>query len=524
MSPFACVWCIVLGKPPCEDSPVWPFAIDLNKLARMQRMDDPRHIPSCAQETAWFRPLDQMAVASDGVTVAALPILEPRASVSNGDRMMEFIPTWLEFAHRAPPRFCVVEINEPAIILSNGLVVTSSHRYDLGMDWARTKLSTDCSLVYDDRDIIFSFRFRYSQNAKRSAAKMLPLLSVAHSRIIAANASILSSGSILFDFFASWATHSKLITSRSQHVLANRVRLVVRHPEDSRVPNYWQRPNEINGAFPAGICMKFAQLHTDLHSRNLNKRLRLLYLPRTTIGSMAKNAATLSHSGRHFDNEDALIDTTRRMAQQLNFDFKLFTFNTLQDQMRAFSEADIIAGPQGTASSGLVFAKPDVIMVEFILQRYDTVELMNAWLPHGAYIAVHPHWYYGANARNPETCGGTCTGWHLTAHDLQTWERTIRCLFSSAQCRSRALAVSTASARWSASARTFAFPSWPHSSRANRTCTLLRYALPARIASVMYLHIRDKAQVRQFRAAYNKQYTIDAHMCGEHDALRQLLA
>lgn len=520
---FAFAWVLAAGDP-CDKSRVWPLVIDANKLAKMQRVDDPRHLPSCAQDAAWFRPLAQAAFASDEVTVAALPILEPRASGHYGGGLMEFTPTWLEFAHRAPPRFCIVEINEPAIILPNGLVVTSSRRYDLGMDWDLVDTaSTDCSRAYVAEKAIYSFRFRYSYNAKRAAAKMLPLLSIAQSRIITENASVLSSGSILFNFVASRGMDAPLIVAGHQYVFAERVRLVMRHPEDSRVPNYWQLPTEINGAFSAGLCQEFAQRLSAPRRLTPGRRLKLLYLPRTTTLSATTSVPKISSTGRHFDNEDILLARTQRLAKKLNFEFSAFTFSTLHDQRRAFSEADIIAGPQGTASSGLVFAKHNVIMVEFILQRYDTVELMNAWTPNGAYIAIHPHWYYGANAKRPSTCGGTCTGWHLTEHDLETWERTISCLLSSEQCRARALAVSTTSVRWPGNARTTAFPSWPNTSQAMRKCTLLRFALPAKIMNIMHLRVHDEKQIHKFRAAYHLQYTSDVHICGEHDALRQPL-
>lgn len=507
---------------PCVNSRVWPLVINPNKLEKLQHVDDPRQVPSCAHETAWFTPLAQTAFASDGATIAALPILEPHSSESYGENRLEFTPTWLEFAHKPPPRFCIVEINEPAVILPNGLVVTSSRRYDLGMDWDRyNSSSAECSQAHIADKGVYSFRFRYSYNAKRAAAKMLPLLAVAETRIRAENASILSSGSILFNFVASRATASTFIVARNQHVLATRVRLVVRHPEDAHVLNYWQRPTEINGAFHSGICAELAHGLNGPHGRPPSRRPKLLYLPRTTSSSTSRSAPMITSTGRHFDNEDVLIALTKQLAHQLNFEFSIFTFRTLRDQRRAFAEADIIAGPQGTASSGLVFAKQHVIMVEFILQRYDTVELMNAWLPRAAYIALHPHWYYGANARRPETCGGTCTGWHLTSHDLQTWERIIRCLLSSAQCRARALAVSSTSISWPGNARTTAFPSWPNTSRVMRTCTLLRYALPAKWTNIMHLQVYDEKRTREFRAAYRKQYTEDVRVCGEHNALRQ---
>jgi len=516
---FFCVLLVVVDvHPACRTSELWSF-VQRDRLAKHVRVDDPRMIPSCAHEAAWFRSPPQISpLASDQISVAALPILEPRESDSSETT---FMPTWLEFAFGAPPRFCIVEIDEPAIVLPNGLVVTRSRRYDLGMDWETMASTPACASARVATSDVYSFRFKYSFNAKRSSAKMLPLLSLAESRILAENASVLSSGSALFDFAVPRVMPSvEFITAKNQPVLARRVRLIVRHPDDANVPHYWQRHTEINGAFPAGVASGFARRLYGAARPASGQRPKLLYLPRTTTSATPK----LSSTGRHFDNEHLLISLTQRLADELGFDFVLFTFTTIQAQQQAFSEADIVAGPQGTGSSGLVFAKKDIIMLEFILQRYDSVELMNAWHPEGAYVALHPHWYYGSNAKRPSTCGGTCTGWHLTTEDLQAWEWILRCLLSSnPACRARALSASTSAVHWPSIARIPAYPSWPNRSAAARTCTLLRNAVPTTLSKVMHLGASsaDSAQVRAFKMRYSKQYEKDARVCGERSSLRQ---
>lgn len=484
--------------------------------------------------------------------MAAIPVLEARivpSLIGDGNTTVGFERTWLAGLRRRPARFCVVEINEDAVVLPNGLVVTRTHRFDLGIEWDNREPGTSCAQAHVNLGTVFSFRFQYGYkyNPKHAAAQMAPLLCMAFDRLMAENASALSSGCDLFDRVARRKlAAARLIVARKQPVLAKRLRLIVRHPDDYGLPANSQgehRLSRTDVAVPAGICARFAPARQVADSDpSRPRRLKMLYLPRSAAPGSTKK---LSHTGRNFDNEHVLLESARKLAAQLGFGFDTTVFTSLDQQEAAFRDADIIAGPQGSAQSGLVFAKANVIMLEFVVARYDTVAIMNAFHPSGAYLVLHPHWYYGANAKRADTCAGTCTGWHLTAGDLSAFQSVVRCLAGDARCRQNVTSMAASSLHTTGSERRAAFPEQhladlldasahaPNTTRPTNNkppiCNSIIHALPPLSwSTVIGLPPSSKwwnkpGAAHAFRTAYAQQYFKDARVCGNRSDLRDAL-
>mmetsp|Transcript_35789 Transcript_35789/g.89294 ORF Transcript_35789/g.89294 Transcript_35789/m.89294 type:complete len:417 (-) Transcript_35789:179-1429(-) len=327
------------------------------------------------------------------------------------------------------------------MILPTGLVVNATHRFDLGleMDHPRPSTSTrapgkrpqppgyslSCATVHHASAAVYSYRFRYGANPKHTAAQILPLFCAAADRTESELALTLSSGCALFDEIALRRVPPSryLAFNRSMSVLAPRVRLVVRHPDDySRRTGAGLHALHVDPAsFEHGVCKSL--VHTSrapLPEPADGSPPSLLYLPRTTLPGMNSSVKRLSNTGRDIDNEEMVL---RIAAQAFGPRVNVYSYFSPADQDTAFARAEVVAGPQGTALSGLVYTTRSccLVVVEWALQRFDTIEIINVLGLDTAYVRLRPHWYDTGGNKGNWACGGTCAHWHLKEEDIRLW-------------------------------------------------------------------------------------------------------
>jgi hypothetical protein len=437
------------------DRKLWASIESLDKLTRV---DDPREMRSCAHQSQWFTdpawPSPHgLALSADGKTLrtnaaAATPILElarttATVAATPSSKFAALTSSWSTAAidDPQPVRLCVVEIDEEAIVLPSGLIITATHRFDLGFDWhmqdpgnavaKQRRLDADrasrCDSALESSNAngrgLFSFRFLWGNNPSRAIGRHLPPLCAALEHVRKTNSSILSSGSLLFDLLVGRALGpSRVFAARIQQpVFASSVRLIVSHPGGNASFPHGEStrgaPQQINGVARRGACASMLLNTKRPREPTTRRRIKVIYLARSPLpGSPPKRVST---TGRNFDNEHELLNRSQALAHRLGFDFEPFIFTSIEQQAAVFSSADVVAGPQGTAFSGLAFARRDIVVVEFILQRTSTYNDVNLFAL-GAYIVLQPHWYW-----QPKNCGGSCAPWHLTEDDMQDWLRTL---------------------------------------------------------------------------------------------------
>tara|TARA_B110000196_G_scaffold234225_1_gene202644 strand:- start:147 stop:674 length:528 start_codon:yes stop_codon:yes gene_type:complete len=133
---------------------------------------------------------------------------------------------------------------------------------------------------------------------------------------------------------------------------------------------------------------------------------------------------------RSFDNEAELLSMTgavlRSAQNALSLKLEVFDrFHTLRRQAQAFSRARIIAGPEGTAWSGVAFARQGVALVQWCGIR-DDWSLAEYFGLGAAYYQLHPHWHVDPTVPSCAATGhiDECP-WHLTPADLGVWDQLL---------------------------------------------------------------------------------------------------
>jgi len=287
---------------------------------------------------------------------------------------------------------------------------------------------------------LYTFRQKFSHNPGHTLLQTLPLLALALPELLRsenANATVLAP-SALFQLLAQQVLpESRILLSMHAPVQAAEVRLLVGRPPFSPLDN----------AFPAGILRPLRPpLRPSLTATRSSTQPRtVLFLSRSgplpSAGERERRGAQarkgLSRPGvRSFDNEAELTRRTREIVSAWSKDqgnaglLKLEvvrSFHTLARQAQAYSRARVFVGPEGSAFSGLAFARDGVSVIEWVGRRDDTLYHLSYLGIAARYFQLLPHWRNstpsGAAAciNNIDDCP-----WHLTAADMELYAALLR--------------------------------------------------------------------------------------------------
>ena len=326
------------------------------------------------------------------------------------------------------PAWCLLAVRR-AWVAPSGLVVNGSHRFNLGMShigidaqWAREADAlppprSEASVTFR---VIYSFRQQFAGNPTHSIIQSLPLLAMALPLVVRDDAHVLAS-SPMFAALARQVLPAGRVVLSSDLVWADLIYLVVVRPPFAVMQH----------VFPSGVL---SALRPVPPPQATSSRETLLYLARSHQSSQAHRAprgGSVARVGvRSFDNEAELLSMTGAMLRsaQNARSLKLEVFDrflTFKRQAQAFSRARIIAGPEGTAWSGVAFARQAVALVQWCGIR-DDWSLAEYFGLGAAYYQLHPHWRVDPTVPSCAATGhiDECP-WHLTPADLRVWDQLL---------------------------------------------------------------------------------------------------
>jgi hypothetical protein len=183
-------------------------------------------------------------------------------------------------------------------------------------------------------------------------------------------------------------------------------------------------------------------------SRDEDEHPVLLFLPRTRL----KNGMGLRHAGagvRAISNVAELLERTARVlkanggsgtgalssahpgalagtSQRLKL--LVYEYNTLSQQAKSFARARVVVGPDGTAFSGLAFARPGVAVVQWSFDR-EGAALFTNYLFHteATFFKLWPRWRRDTSLAGCNSSRLSWNGcpWHLLPPDLRAYETII---------------------------------------------------------------------------------------------------
>ena len=326
------------------------------------------------------------------------------------------------------PAWCLLAVHR-AWVAASGLVVNGSHRFNLGMShigidaqWAREADAlppprSEASVAFR---VVYSFRQQFAGNPTHSIIQSLPLLAMALPFVMRDDAHVLAH-SPMFAALARQVLPAGRVVLSSDLVWADLIHLVVVRPPFAVMQH----------VFPSGVL---SVLRPGPPPQVTTSRETLLYLARSHQSSQAHRASRGGSSARFgvrsFDNEAELLSMTGaalRSAQNArSLKLEIFDrFHTLRRQAQAFSRARIIAGPEGTAWSGVAFARQGVALVQWCGIR-DGWSLAEYFGLGAAYYQLHPHWRVDSTVPSCAATGhiDECP-WHLTPADLGVWDQLL---------------------------------------------------------------------------------------------------
>ena len=308
----------------------------------------------------------------------------------------------------------------------SGLVFNDSYRFNLGMShigidaqWAREadtppSRRSETSVTFR---VVYSFRQQFAGNPTHSIIQTLPLLAMALPFVKRDDAHVLAH-SPMFAALARQVLPADRVVLSSDWVWADRIHLVVVRPPFAVMQH----------VFPSGVLLVLRPVPPPQVTAS---RETLLYLARSSQAHRASRGGSTARVGvRSFDNEAEVLSRTGaglRSAQNVrSLKLEVFDrFHTLRRQAQAFGRARIIAGPEGTAWSGVAFARQGVALVQWCGIR-DGWSLAEYFGLGAAYYQLHPHWRV-----DPAVPSCAATGhidecpWHLTPADLGVWDQLL---------------------------------------------------------------------------------------------------
>ena len=323
------------------------------------------------------------------------------------------------------PAWCLLAVRR-AWVAPSGLVFTGSYRFNLGMShigidaqWAREadtppSRRSETSVTFR---VVYSFRQQFAGNPTHSIIQTLPLLAMALPFVKRDDAHVLAH-SPMFAALARQVLPADRVVLSSDWVWADRIHLVVVRPPFAVMQH----------VFPSGVLLVLRPVPPPQLTAS---RETLLYLARSSQAHRASRGGSTARVGvRSFDNEAEVLSRTGaglRSAQNVrSLKLEVFDrFHTLRRQAQAFGRARIIAGPEGTAWSGVAFARQGVALVQWCGIR-DGWSLAEYFGLGAAYYQLHPHWRV-----DPAVPSCAATGhidecpWHLTPADLGVWDQLL---------------------------------------------------------------------------------------------------
>ena len=320
-------------------------------------------------------------------------------------------------------QYCVLSIHN-AVVLESGLTVNSTHRFNLAPShgliervWKRdgfgingdARVASLCEVFkIRYRPLVYSFRQQYSHNPWHTLVQVLPLLPPVLEQIKTDPRATLLVTSTLFKVLANhWLPPEKILFTAAP-VMANEVRLVVGRPPFS----------------PLGHEFAFGCISALRPPLPKVPPTTLLFLARQPLETKASTSARAWHAtaARAFD-ERPVLQRTREVLNRQGSSLQLvpFEFTTLTEQQRAFSTARVIVGAHGTGWSGLAFAPPDVIIIEWAFLR-DSWTIAEYLGLNASYFQLTPHWidHPGIFPCNNSHLMDDCP-WYLDVTDLDTY-------------------------------------------------------------------------------------------------------
>lgn len=320
------------------------------------------------------------------------------------------------------PEYAVLSIRH-ALILESGLVLNATHRFnlaqsyrELALPWQRdgfgltgdAPAATPCSqFKLRHRRLVYSFRQLYAGNPWHMMVQVLPLLAPVLAQIRASNDATLLVSSPLLKLLAHQWLPAERVLFTAAPVSAEEVRLVVGRPPFS--PLFHEHPT--------GCLAALRPLPPPQPGK-----MSLLFLARQPLSSAAARAWHAT-SARAFD-EGLVLARTRELLQRRGAALQLvaFEFTTLLEQQQAFASAAIVVGSHGTGWSGLVFARPAVVLIEWAFLR-DSWTLAEYLGLNATYFQLLPHWIDNPHVLpcNESRMMDDCP-WRLDEGDLRTYD------------------------------------------------------------------------------------------------------
>ena len=290
----------------------------------------------------------------------------------------------------------------------------------IGIDaqWVRDGLGASPSHTGPGRiRRLHTFRQQYADNPGHSIIQALPLLALALPSVLQDKAHVLAS-SPLFAALARLLLPTDRVILSSGAVEARAVHVVVFRPPFAVLQHVF--PSGIAARLRPPPAMPVASQGTDA---------TLLYLSRSSQRPSQGQTQRAARPGvRTFDNEAELLSRTNVLLRPHARVLKLEVFGrfrTLRRQAQSFGRARLIAGPHGTAWSGLAFARPGVAAVEWCGRR-DSWSLTEYLGLRASYHQLHPHWRIDpgvpscATSQDIDDCP-----WLLTASDLELYAQLL---------------------------------------------------------------------------------------------------
>jgi hypothetical protein len=293
--------------------------------------------------------------------------------------------------------------------------------------------------------ILYTFRQLYGDNPWHVLLQVLPLLAPVLDEIRAApNAAVLATSSFMKRVLLSFLPAERVIHS-DKPIASDQVRIVVGSYDDNTP--FSARTH----VFASGCLSTIRQLlPPPQSSREEGEHPLLLCLPRTRL----KDGKGLRHAGagvRAFANVEQLLERTARILRassgldtsapstahpgatggapkRQKMQLLVYEFNKLSQQAKAFGRARIVVGPDGTAFSGLAFARPGVAVVQWSFDR-EGAALFTNYLFHeeATFFKLWPRWRRDTTVAVCNTLRLPWNGcpWHLLPRDLQVYEALI---------------------------------------------------------------------------------------------------
>ena len=305
----------------------------------------------------------------------------------------------------------------------SGLVINASHRFNLGASHIGidTQWASEADALHPPRNdasvtfrVVYSFRQQFAGNPTHSIIQSLPLLAMALPFVLRDNAHVLAH-SPMFAALARQVLPADRVVMSSDFVWADTVHLVAVRPPFAVMQH----------VFPSGIL----SLLRPIPLPQADSRETLLYLARPHLPSQTHHMqrGSIARGGvRSFDNEAELLSMTEAMLQSAqntrSIKLEVFDrFHTLRRQAQVFGRARVIVGPEGTAWSGVAFARQGVALVQWSGMR-DGWSLAEYFGLGAAHYQLHPHWRVDLTVPSCAATGhiDECP-WHLTPADLGIW-------------------------------------------------------------------------------------------------------